>query len=132
MKKTEFFDIASFKWIEGPDLPRMFYMGGFVQYPDDRGFILIGGEDLKDHGRIPRHFNDIMRYNQTTNKFEFLPKGLNIPRSRFGAMLVETSNYENCTIISKITTSDAKSLFSSYRFYWTLTCFVALLLRFMG
>ena len=130
MKKTEFFDFNSFQWIKGPDLPRMFYMGGYVQYPDDRGFILIGGEDLKDHGRIPRHFNDIMRYNQTKNQFEYLPKHLDIPRSRFGSMLVETSNDENCTIFSKTTTSDANLLSLDNRFYWTITYFVALLFTF--
>ena len=124
MKKSEFLKLDSYEWIEGPDLPRMFYMGGFVQYPDDRGFVLLGGEDLKDHGRIPRHFSDVMRYNQTTNKFEYLPKSLAIPRSRFGAMLVETSNDENCTIVSKITTSHANSLPTDQRYLGTITFYV--------
>ena len=105
MTKTEFFDFSLNKWIEGPDLPRMFYMGGFVQYPDDRGLVLIGGEDLTNYGVQSKYFSDILRYNQTTNKFEKLPKLLNIPRSRFGAMLVETTSDENCTIVSKITTT---------------------------
>ena len=132
MRKTEFFDLDSYRWIEGPDLPRMFYMGGFVQYPDDRGFVLLGGEDLKDYGRIPRHFSDVMRYNQTINKFEFLPKRLEIPRSRFGAMLVETSNDENCTIISKTTTSHASSLQTDQRYYWQITFYVVFLWTYLG
>ena len=111
MIKTEFFDFVTNEWIEGPDLPRLFYMGGVVQYPDERGVILIGGQDLTNFGRNqykPQYFSDLIRYNQTRNIFEYLPKSLDIPRSRFGAMLVETIN-ENCTIFSKITTSHANS-----------------------
>ena len=109
MVKTEFFDIFTNNWIEGPDLPRMFYMGGYVEYPDERGFVLIGGEDLTNFGRKSKYFSDLMQYNQTTNHFDYLPKRLNIARSRFGALLVNTSS-ENCTIVSKITTTSHANL----------------------
>ena len=121
MTKTEFFDFSLNKWIEGPELPRMFYMGGFVQYPDERGLVLIGGEDLSNYGVRYRYFSDLLRYNQTTNKFEYLPNRLNIPRSRFGAMLVETT-HENCTIVTKITTSDANSMLHDFMFGKILIC----------
>ena len=112
----------------------MFYMGGFVQYPDERGFILIGGEDLTNAKRQFRYFSDVMRYNQTLNKFEYLPRALNIPRSRFGAMLVETKDDENCTmIVPKITTSLANR--SQPDFYnWSIICVIGLctISRFVG
>ena len=134
MRKTEFYDFFLNTWIEGPDLPRMFYMGGFVQYPDERGFILIGGEDLTNAKRQFRYFSDVMRYNQTLNKFEYLPRALNIPRSRFGAMLVETKDDENCTmIVPKITTSLANR--SRPDFYnWSIICVIGLctISRFVG
>ena len=134
MRKTEFYDFFLNTWIEGPDLPRMFYMGGSVQYPDERGFLLIGGEDLTNAKRQFRYFSDIMRYNQTLNKFEYLPRALKIPRSRFGAMLVETKDDENCTmIVPKITTSLANQSRPDF-INWSIICVIGLctISRFVG
>ena len=101
MSKTEFYDFSTNQWIEGPDLPRTFYMGGFVMYPDDRGLVLIGGQNMTNYGGRykPKYYSDVIRYNKTLNGFEYLSGNLNYARSRFGAMLVETID-DNCTIIS--------------------------------
>ena len=84
---SEMYIISEDRWINGPDLPRDFSAGGYVTYPDERGFILVGGStifaELKD---------DILRYNMELNSFEVLPGKLQIGREYFASMLIETEN----------------------------------------
>jgi len=82
---TEMYSPSEDKWIEGPELPRDFSAGGYLSYPDDRGFILIGGTTLLYEFRA-----DIMQYNVELNTFEILPGKLKVAREYFGAMLIET------------------------------------------
>ena len=81
---TEMYSFSENRWIDGPTLPRDFSAGGYVTYPDDRGFVLIGGSTL-----FLEFCDDIMWYNIDLNSFEILPSKLKQGREYFGAMLVE-------------------------------------------
>ena len=82
---TEMYSFSEDKWIEGPELPRGFSAGGYVTYPDERGFILVGGTTL-----LFEFKDDIMRYNVELNMFEILPGKMKLAREYFGAILIET------------------------------------------
>ena len=80
---TEIYSLKTSHWDDGPQLPRGFYMGSYVQYPISNDFMLIGGKD--DSGTI---FDNIMRYNQENGEFELMPVNLESGRWSFGATLV--------------------------------------------
>ena len=70
-------------------MPRGYAYGGFVRYPDDRGFLIIGGFD----GSYTDYRSDILRYDEIGNIFEYLPEKLSTARYQFAAMLVNVTDY---------------------------------------
>ena len=84
---TEIYSFPDNQWIEGPSLLRGFRFGGYINYPENNGFILIGGKDEKDNYRT-----DMMWYNDDKNTFEFLPGNLATARGDFGVALHESTD----------------------------------------
>ena len=80
---TEFYNVQKVNWERGPNLPRGYQFGSCVNYPDSRGFLVIGGMN-NSYNIVP----DIMRYDPELNEFEYLPVELNTPRTDFGAVLI--------------------------------------------
>ena len=84
---TEIYSLQTHKWKDGPLLPRGFFYGSYVQYPDEKDFVMMGGKD--DSGVI---YNTFMRYNKGSDQFELMPGSLESGRWSFGATLVLTTD----------------------------------------
>ena len=83
---TEMYLFSSGQWVQGPSLPRAYRFGGYVNYPNNWGFIIIGGSDGYNYR------TDMMWYNQRKNEFEKLPGQLTTPRADFGVALVNSTD----------------------------------------
>lgn len=82
---TERYSFSKGTWLDGADLPRGFFSGGYATYPDYRGTILIGGMDTND-----AYHHDILWFREEgEGKFETLPVKLNTPRWNFGVILTQ-------------------------------------------
>jgi len=77
MMSSEIFLIEKNQWVEGPTLPREFQYGGSVN-PNDRTFILAGGEDSNG-----KSYSDIFQLDVETMQFVTLPGKLKKPRYNF-------------------------------------------------
>jgi len=82
---TTMYSLADGQWTEGPNLPRPFYGGGYITYPDGR-LILAGGQEREREGF--KLYDDILQYDPETNEFTTLPGKLKDPKSKTTATLV--------------------------------------------
>ena len=80
---TEIYSLDTHSWQDGPTLPRGFFYGSYIQYPNGGDFVMMGGKD--DSGVI---FDDFMIYNRDSGKFEVMPGNLETGRWSFAATLV--------------------------------------------
>ena len=82
---TERYSFSKGAWMEGGKLPRDFFSGGYVTYPDYRGTILIGGMDKND-----AYHHDILWFREEgEGEYETLPVKLNTARWNFGVVLTQ-------------------------------------------
>jgi len=77
-RSSELFVVEDNSWIEGPLLPRGFYLGGSATI-NGNSMIVVGGDD--ENGNT---CDDIIMLNPISMEFETLPGTLQTPRSYFG------------------------------------------------